>query len=219
MPTWSRRNPTSASTNLTVSPRWVFRSGSGVYTTRASRSRCTPRTAKRWRSVCGVAPGMPPRSVRSDRALDGYLIVDFDGFDAWFEEDEPNVGHPKDPFHRIDILHSSREVRIELDGEVLADSTSVYFLFEAPLPVRYYFPATDVRTDLLTPSTTTTYCAYKGKASHWSRVGEADIAWTYEAPLRDAEEVRGRIAFYNERLDVIVDGKAVDRPLTPWSRR
>jgi uncharacterized protein (DUF427 family) len=105
---------------------------------------------------------------------------------------------------------------------VLADSTNVYFLFEPPLPVRYYFPAEDVRTELLTPSPTTTYCAYKGQASHWSlagECGESDVAWSYEDPLRDAQEVRGRIAFYAEQLDVIVDGKPLDRPVTPWSRR
>ena len=117
------------------------------------------------------------------------MIVDFAGVDAWFEEDERNVGHPKDPFHRIDILHSSRPVRVELDGEVLAESTDVYFLFEPPLPVRYYLPLADVRTDLLTPSATTTYCAYKGQASHWSLAGEDDVAWSYEEPLRDAQEV------------------------------
>lgn len=155
----------------------------------------------------------------SDAALDGYVIVDFDGFDAWLEEDEVNVGHPKDPFHRIDILHSSREVRIELDGEVLAESTNVYFLFEPPLPVRYYFPIADVRTDLFTASSTITHCAYKGEASYLSLADESDVAWVYEAPLRDAEEVRGRIAFFNERLDVIVDGEVIDRPVTPWSRR
>jgi uncharacterized protein (DUF427 family) len=155
----------------------------------------------------------------SDAALDGYLIMDFDGFDAWLEEDEVNVGHPKDPFHRIDILHSSREVRIELDGEVLAESTDVHFLFEPPLPVRYYFPVVDVRMDLLTASPTTTYCAYKGEASYLSLAAEPDVAWVYEAPLREAREVQGRIAFFNERFDVIVDGVVLDRPLTPWSRR
>ena len=85
----------------------------------------------------------------ADAALAGYVIVDFDAFDAWYEEDERNVGHPRDPFHRIDIVRSSRHVRVELDGEPLAESRDPYMLFEPPLPVRYYLPAEDVRTDRL----------------------------------------------------------------------
>ena len=115
----------------------------------------------------------------SDPALAGYVIVDFDAFDAWYEEDERNVAHPRDPFHRIDIVHSSRHVRVELDGEVLADSSGPYLLFEPPLPVRYYLPAEDVRTDLLQPSDTRTFCAYKGQASYWSLAGAPDLAWSY----------------------------------------
>jgi uncharacterized protein (DUF427 family) len=168
------------------------------------------------------APGTSRQAAAfrpEDDALDGYVIVDFAGFDTWLEEDERNVSHPKDPFHRIDILHSSRDVRIELDGVLLAHSTNAHFLFEPPLPVRYYLPAEDVRTDLLTKSSTTTYCAYKGAASHWSLASVTDVAWTYHEPLRDAEELRGRIAFYGEHVDVFVDGVALERPITPWSRR
>ena len=84
---------------------------------------------------------------------------DFDAFDAWYEEDERNVGHPRDPFHRIDIVHSSRHVRLERDGVVLAESTRPYLLFEPPLPVRYYLPPEDVRSELLRPSETRSFCA------------------------------------------------------------
>jgi len=154
----------------------------------------------------------------ADDALSGYVIVDFDAFDAWYEEDELNVGHPRDPFHRIDIVHSSRHVRIERDGAVLAESSSPYMLFEPPLPVRYYLPASDVSLDLLTPSTTRTYCAYKGQASYWS-IDDEDIAWTYREPLREAAEVTDRIAFFNERVTLKVDGRELERPITPWSRR
>ncbi len=155
----------------------------------------------------------------ADPDLDGYLIVDFAGFDEWFEEDERNVGHPRDPFHRIDIVHGSRHVRVELDGEVLAESSAPYLLFEPPLPVRYYLAPEDVRTDLLRPSDTRTFCAYKGQASYLSYGEAADLAWTYPAPLREAAEVTGRIAFFNERADVVVDGARLERPITPWSRR
>jgi uncharacterized protein (DUF427 family) len=155
----------------------------------------------------------------SDPALSGYVILDFAGFDAWYEEDERNVGHPRDPFHRIDIVHSSRHVRVELDGQALAESTEPYLLFEPPLPVRYYLPREDVRTDLLRPSETTSFCAYKGQASYWSLENADDVAWTYSQPHREAAEVSGRLAFFNERVDVVVDGKPLERPITPWSRR
>jgi uncharacterized protein (DUF427 family) len=155
----------------------------------------------------------------ADPDLEGYLIVDFDGFDAWFEEDERNVGHPRDPFHRIDIVHSSRHVRVEAGGEVLAESRTPYVLFEPPLPARYYLAPEDVRTDLLRPSEKHTFCAYKGEASYLSFGGEEDLAWFYPAPLREAAEVTDRIAFFNERVEIVVDGVALERPVTPWSRR
>jgi uncharacterized protein (DUF427 family) len=154
-----------------------------------------------------------------DEQLTGHLIVDFDGFDAWYEEDERNLGHPRDPFHRIDIVHSSRHVRVERDGVVLAESSSPFLLFEPPLPVRYYLPPDDVRTALLRPSDTRTICAYKGEASYWSLDGEDDVAWSYPAPLREAGEVRDRICFFNELVDIVVDGTPLERPVTPWSRR
>jgi uncharacterized protein (DUF427 family) len=154
----------------------------------------------------------------SDTALSGYVIVDFAEFDAWYEEDERNVAHPRDPFHRIDIVHSSRHVRVERDGEVLAESSTPYLLFEPPLPIRYYLPPEDVRTDLLQASETKTFCAYKGQATYWSLDGE-DVAWSYVEPLREAAEVTDRLAFFNEHVDVVVDGRTLERPTTPWSRR
>jgi uncharacterized protein (DUF427 family) len=164
--------------------------------------------------------GREARAFRpADPDLEDYVILDFHGLDAWFEEDERNVGHPRDPFHRIDIVHSSRHVRVELAGELLAESSEPYLLFEPPLPVRYYLPAADVRTDLLSPSDTRTFCAYKGEASYLSHRSEPDVAWTYLAPLREAAEVTDRIAFFDELVDVVVDGERLERPVTPWSRR
>ena len=153
----------------------------------------------------------------ADPALAGYVVLDFDGFDAWFEEDEPNVAHPRDPFHRIDVVRSSRHVRVELDGESLAESRTPILLFEPPLPVRYYLAPADVRLDLLEPSATRTACAYKGQASYLAHRGE-DVAWRYEQPLREAALVTGRVAFFNERVDLVVDGERLERPWTPWSR-
>ena len=156
----------------------------------------------------------------ADPDLAGYIVLDFSAFDAWYEEDELNLAHPRDPFHRVDVLPSSRHVRVELDGHVLAESSRPALLFETMLPTRYYLPRDDIRAEL-TPSGTRTYCAYKGQASYWSAgAGDRvvpDIAWTYQQPLHDAAQVRGLIAFFNERLDVIVDGEPAERPITPWS--
>jgi uncharacterized protein (DUF427 family) len=170
-----------------------------------------------------TAPGEPVTVAGAqgfrpaDPELAGYVVLDFKGFDAWYEEDERNVSHPRDPFHRIDIVHSSRHVRVELDGETLAESSRPYLLFETGLPPRYYLPPEDVRTDRLARSDTRTACAYKGQASYWAADGR-DVAWFYPEPLREAAEVTGRIAFFNERVDIVVDGERLERPVTPWSR-
>jgi uncharacterized protein (DUF427 family) len=154
----------------------------------------------------------------ADPELDGYVVLDFPSFDAWYEEDERNFGHPRDPFHRIDIVHGSRHVVVEVDGRRLAESTRPALLFEPPLPVRYYLPPEDVATDLLERSDTASTCAYKGHASYMALDGR-DVAWFYPEPLREAAEVTGRIAFFNEFVDIVVDGERLERPTTPWSRR
>lgn len=156
----------------------------------------------------------------ADPDLAGYVELDFDAFE-WWEEDEPIVGHARDPFHRIDVRRSSRTVRIEQAGEILAQSDRCHLLFEAAFPLaRYYMPRDDVRVDL-EPSAFRTTCAYKGHATHYSvQLGDrqlADIAWSYEDPLDDATAVRGLVSFYQERLDLFVDGEPVERVRTPWS--
>ncbi len=158
----------------------------------------------------------------ADPDLAGYVVLDFGAFDAWYEEDEPNVAHPRDPFHRIDVLSSSRPVRVELDGQLLAETTRPALLFETMLPTRYYLAREDIRTALI-PSSTTSYCAYKGRASYWSAtVGGRlvpDLAWSYEEPLHEAAQVRGLVAFFDERIDLSLDGTRRERPITPWSVR
>lgn len=151
-----------------------------------------------------------------DPDLAGHLSVDFSAFD-WREEDEPIVSHPHDPFKRIDILASSRHVRIEADGRVLAESSRPLLLFETALPTRFYLPPDDVSVGLQ-PSDTVSDCAYKGRASYFSVPdGPADIAWTYRDPLREALPIQDHIAFFNERVDVVVDGQPQPRPVTPFS--
>jgi uncharacterized protein (DUF427 family) len=151
-----------------------------------------------------------------DPDLAGYVSFDFSAFE-WHEEDERIVAHPHDPFKRIDILASGRHIQLEWDGRLLADSSRPLLLFETSLPVRFYLPRADVVVDL-EPTDTVSFCAYKGRASYFSVPdGPADVAWAYHQPLREAEPVRDYVAFFNERVDVIVDGQRRQRPTTPWS--
>jgi uncharacterized protein (DUF427 family) len=151
-----------------------------------------------------------------DTDLADYVVLEFDAFE-WREEDESIVSHPHDPFGRIDVLRSSRHVRIEHDGTVLAQSSRPMLLFETLLPVRFYLPPEDVAVEL-ERSDTASYCAYKGRASYLSVPdGPRDIAWTYPQPLHDAAQVRDLVCFFDERVDVIVDGERRSRPATPWS--
>lgn len=151
-----------------------------------------------------------------DPDLDGYVIVDFEAFDTWWEEDEQIVGHPRDPYHRVDVRQSSRHVRVSDGGVLLAESRRPALVFETNLPVRHYLPAEDVVAGL-TPSDTVTACAYKGVAAYFSTPARPDVAWTYRAPLPDAAQLTGLVAFFGERLDVSVDGVDVPRGRTPWS--
>ena len=155
-------------------------------------------------------------------ALRDLIRFDWDSMDAWFEEDEEVFTHPRDPHHRVDILRSSRHVEVSLNGVTLADSHRPTLLFETGLPTRYYLPLTDVRTDLLRPSATTTGCPYKGTASYWSIElgGESieDVVWTYPSPLPEGEKIAGLAGFYNERLDIRVDGVLQERPSSPFAR-
>ncbi len=165
---------------------------------------------------------LPGAAFRPDDPdLDGYVVLDWAAFTTWLEEDEQVFAHPHDPFDRIDCRRSARHVVVAHDGHVLADTTRATFLFETPLPTRFYIPRDDVRMDLLTPTETTSQCAYKGTASYWTAtVGDEalqDIAWSYEDPLLDALPVKGLIAFLDERLDVTLDGERLPRPVTPWS--
>jgi uncharacterized protein (DUF427 family) len=140
----------------------------------------------------------------------------------WFEEDEQIYGHPRNPYARVDALRSHRHVRVELDGVLLADTHSPVLLFETGLPTRYYIDSTDVAFEHLEPTTTQSLCPYKGVTSgYWSvRVGETlhpDLAWTYHYPLPAVAPIAGLVAFYNEKLDLNVDGVALPRPRTQFS--
>lgn len=150
--------------------------------------------------------------------LRDLIRFDWDAMDAWFEEDEEVFTHPRNPYTRIDILPSSRHVRVEVDGVIVAESTSPRLLFETGLPVRYYLPKPHVRMNLLVPTATVTRCPYKGRAEYWSvRAGEkvyADLAWSYRTPLPESLRIAGLIAFYNEKVDLYVDGVGQERAST-----
>jgi uncharacterized protein (DUF427 family) len=154
--------------------------------------------------------------------LAGHAAFYWRKLDQWFVEDEQVLGHPRDPYHRIDGYRTTRAVRVSVDGTTVAESTRAVALFESGLPPRFYLPAEDVQTGLLEPSETTTRCAYKGIASYWHvRTGDTlheDLAWTYEESDGDGRPIRGLICFFNERVDLEVDGVAQERPVTQWSR-
>ena len=148
--------------------------------------------------------------------LRNAIRLDWHSMDAWFEEDEQVFTHPRDPYTRVDILPSSRHVRIVVDGLTLAETSKPTLLFETGLPTRYYLPKTHVRMDLLMPTDTESHCPYKGQAEWWSvRAGDsvhADLAWSYRTPLPESQKIAGLVAFYDEKVDVFVDGVLQERP-------
>jgi uncharacterized protein (DUF427 family) len=166
----------------------------------------------------------PEEDVRLDLVPEGaasrrhdLVQIDFDALDEWLEEDELQPGHPRDPYHRIDVRCTSRRVRVSLGGKLIAETERAVVLFETGLPPRWYLPREDVRAEL-EPSDHRTVCAYKGEATHFDVAGEDALAWTYPEPLREVEPIRDRIAFYDERVELQIDGQPQQRPRTPWSR-
>ncbi len=156
------------------------------------------------------------------KALEGYIAFKWKPMDAWFEEDEEVYVHPRDPYIRIDVLQSSRHVRVVIGGETVAETDRPVLLFETGLPTRYYIPKVDVRLDLLEPSKKHTECPYKGVASYYSvKVGGdvyEDIAWYYPFPFAEVGNIQNLIAFYNEKVDALfVDGEEQEKPKSPWS--
>jgi uncharacterized protein (DUF427 family) len=148
--------------------------------------------------------------------LRGAVRLDWDAMDEWLEEDEPVYTHPRNPYARIDVLASSRHVRVSLDGVVLADSHQPRVLFETSLRPRYYLPMTDVNLELLRPSALRTHCPYKGEASYWDVVlpdgtVHDGIVWGYRTPLPESQKIAGLVAFYDEKVDVDVDGVRQER--------
>ncbi|MFE1325440.1 DUF427 domain-containing protein [Streptomyces sp. NPDC058741] len=143
--------------------------------------------------------------------------------DHWYEEEEEIFVHPRDPHKRVDALPSSRHVRVEVDGRTVADTRTPVLLFETSLPTRYYLPREDVGLDLFVATDHHTRCPYKGIAAYWSlREGGSrvppNLLWGYPEPLPAVTAIRGRLAFFNEVVDITLDGEPLERPETPFSR-
>jgi len=169
------------------------------------------------RTVASAARVFDP----GDGPVAGLVRFEWDAL-TWFEEDEPIFGHPRNPYARIDALRSHRHVTVSIDGVTLADTHSPVMLFETALPTRYYIDRTDISFEHLRLSETETLCPYKGITSeYWSAevagTVHDDIAWTYHTPLPAVAPIANLVAFYNEKVDITVDGKALPRPTTLFS--
>ena len=186
-------------------------------------------TARRHGLRAGGAERPATVRVFGDDAIDGVAGTarfDWNALDAWYEEDEQVFVHPRNPYVRVDALRSHRHVRASLDGITLAETATPVLVFETGLPTRYYFDRTDVDFARLVPAGTQTACPYKGVTSgYWSvrtgdvvRDGDQDLAWAYDFPTRQLLPIAGLVAFYNEKIDLDVDGERLPRARTHFSR-
>lgn len=155
--------------------------------------------------------------VYDDGVAKDRVRFQWDSLDSWFEEDEEVFVHPRNPYARCDAIRSGRHVKVEVNGKVLAESRSTVIVFETGLPPRYYFPRIEVNFDHLMPSDTQTDCPYKGRTTaYWSADGR-DVAWSYDFPTAALLPVAGLVAFFDERVDITLDGVPQERPVTPFS--
>src|SRR6476620_6203722 len=142
-------------------------------------------------------------------ALEDHLTLFWNEMDAWFEEDEQIFVHPRDPYTRVDTVHSSRHVRVEIEGVTLGETRQPILLFETGLPTRYYIPKLDVRMNVPAPTESVTQCPYKGVARYWSaRVGDKlvkDIVWSYPAPIPEWPEDGKLAKFLKKECRFVVE--------------
>ena len=149
-----------------------------------------------------------------------YVAFYWDRMDGWFEEDEEVFIGPKDPYTRVDCLDSSRQVKVVVNGVIIAETDHPVMLLETGLPHRYYVPRKDVRSELLQPSTRVIGSPYKGEAQyfHVEANGEVteNVAWIYRYPAAEASKIMGHICFSQGKTDVYVDGRLEEKPNTRW---
>jgi uncharacterized protein (DUF427 family) len=183
-------------------------------------------TARYWTVQVGdrVAPNAAwgfPQPVPEAAGLRDHVTFRWSEMDAWFEEDDEVFVHPRDPYTRVDVVNSSRHVRIEVDGVTVAESRRPRLLYETHLPTRYYLPKLDVRLDLLTPTDAHTRCPYKGEASYYALTVNGkeykDFVWYYPAPIPEIPKIEDLLCFYNEKVDIYLDGQLQERPTSPFS--
>ena len=158
-----------------------------------------------------------------DPDLAGYVAIAWGAADHWYEEDDEVFVRPRDPFVRVDALHSSRHIRVERDGQLIAESHTPIIVYETGLPTRYYLPESDVDASLMRDSELQTGCPYKGFASYHDVVVEGrrhpNLFWYYQAPFHEVSDIKGYLAPYSERVDLIVDGELQQPPAGPLGPR
>ena len=169
-----------------------------------------------------TVPGAAKRYADSEFAeLRDAVRLDWRAMDEWMEEDEPVYTHARDPYHRVDIVSSLRHVRVKVDGVTLADSRSPMALFETGLPPRWYLPLSDLRLDLMSRSDLVTHCPYKGAATYFTAEVNGrpypNLVWIYRSPLAESQKIAGMACFYNEKVDLYLNGELQERPHTPFS--
>ena len=160
----------------------------------------------------------PPKEVPR---LDRHIAFVWEKMDAWFEEDEEVFVHARDPYKRIDVVESSRHIKVMIDGEAVAETRRPRLLFETGMPTRYYIPKADVRLELLGPSGNLTRCPYKGEAHYYTIKGgdklHEGLVWSYRHPIPECPKIAGMLCFFNEKVDIYEQGMLLQRPETPWS--
>jgi uncharacterized protein (DUF427 family) len=211
------------------SPRWIRAVLDGATVIDSRRAKVlhqsgtlaryfVPRDDVQWDRIGNLEAISPPAGAPD---LEDHVTFAWDDLDAWLEEDLEVISHATDPYHRVDVRPTSRHVVVSANGTKLADTRRAQALFETGLPTRWYLPREDVEADL-DPSELRTTCAYKGVASYFSpRVGDEvleNIAWSYPDPRHEALAVRDHVCFFNEVVDLDVDGARAERPQTPWGR-
>jgi len=149
--------------------------------------------------------------ILESKGIKGYFAFYWDNVDNWFEEEEEIYVHPRDPYKRVDAIESSRHIKVVLNGKTIAESNKPVIVFETGTPVRYYLPVQDVLKEFLEPSNTSTRCPYKGIATYWNVKIDGnefeDIVWSYENPIPEIQKIAEFLSFYNERVDIYVDGE------------
>ncbi|KAK0355858.1 hypothetical protein LTR91_025081 [Friedmanniomyces endolithicus] len=210
---------TSSQTQLTISERETYHSPSDHKTILAHQLSLTVGT----KSTSNVLSFPSTLTEGPAAPLAGLVRIDFDSLDAWFEEDTPIHVHPKDPFKRLDILSSTRPIRVLINRVLVAETSTSAHLYETGLPCRFYLPFSALLDPgVLRASATRTRCPYKGEAEYWSvEVGGEvyeDVIWYYRTPTMESAAVAGLVCFYNEKVDIELDGKMLERPDTHFGK-